>query len=329
MENGGSDPLLKRINEKTRRVKESKYSIPIYVLTVYAASIWLIFVNPCLMHIILPLLAILIPYKLYDEHSFKKLLVVGVVMVILLSFTMAANVSFSIYNQTGREIHSRQITDKRVLQNGTIDPIYGDPDTKFNLTVKVRADLVDLDIDQIDDNIFANITYYGAQGLGGGDYEVYNMTRVNENSDGNGTVEYYAIATGLDESLFHHHFSLKTNMTQDVGDAFLSWEKWEETESGYGPVTLDAPFVLGIITLQESFNMSLFFFLGLGLLWLKKRMEKSVSKSTEGLEEKEEELENNCPECGHLLEGKKECDRCGWIKDPDDELYDEDGEPDL
>jgi len=327
MEDEGSDSLLKRINEKTRRVRESRFSIPIYILTIFAASIWLIFFNPCLMYIILPIMAILIPYKLYDENSFKKLLVVGVVAVILLGFSMSGYYTFIFFNQPAREVHSREIMDERIIKNGTIDRIYGDSQTEFNLTVEVRTDVIenyyDVDVTDIDNDITANITYYGVVGLVGREYETYNMTRVNESSVGKGAVKYYATVTGLEESIFQHHFSLKTNMTEED-----PWEKWEETEPGFGPVTLDEPFVLGIITLQESFNISIFFFLGMGILWLKKRMDKSIVESTEGLEEKEEELEDHCPDCGHLLEGKKECDRCGWIKEEDDEMYDDEGEPD-
>lgn len=320
--------LLKKINEKTRRVRDSRYSIPIYLLTIFAASIWLIFFNPCLMYILLPIMAILIPYKLYDENSFKKLLVVGVVAVILLGFTMSGYYTFILFNQPAREVHSREMMDERVIQNGTIDQIYGDSQTEFNLTVKVRMDVIrehipDIDHNDIDNNITANITYYGVVGVVGREYQTYNMTRVNQSTVENGAVRYYAIVRDLDESIFQYHFSLKTNMTEED-----PWEKWEETEPNFGPVTLDEPFVLGVITLQESFNISLFFFLGMGILWLKKRMDKSVIESTEGLEEKEEELEDHCPDCGHLLEGKKECDRCGWIKDEKDEMFDDEGEPD-
>ncbi len=327
MEDKDSDSLLKKINEKTRKARESRFSIPIYILTIFAASVWLIFFNPCLMYILLPIMAILIPYKLYDENSFKKLLVVGVVAVILLGFTMSGYYAFILFNQPAREVHSREIMNERIIKNGTIDRIYGDSQTEFNLTVEVRMDVIenyyDVDITDIDNNISANITYYGIVGLVGEEYETYNMTRVERSSMENGAVKYYAVIRDLDESIFQHHFSLKTNMTEED-----PWEKWEKTEPGFGPVTLDQPFVLGVITLQESFNISIFFFLGMGLLWLKKRMDRSVSESTEGLEEKEEELEDHCPDCGHLLEGKKECDRCGWIKEEEDERYDDEGEPD-
>lgn len=327
MEEKESESLLKRINEITMMVKESRYSIPIYILTVFATSVWLIFFNPCYMYIFLPIMAILIPYKLFDENSFKKLLVVGIVAVLLLGFSMASYHTFIYFNQPPREVHSEEKMQERILENGTINRIYGDSETKFNFTVEVRLDVIeeyleDIDIKDIDNNIYTNVTYYPFVAMAGREYETYNMTRVNESSGENGVVKYNATVTDFEESMFLHHFSIKTNMTEkDV------WEEWEETERGYGPVTVDEPFVLGVITLQQSFSISIFFFLGIGILWLKKRMDRSVAESTEGLEEKEEELEDHCPDCGHLLEGKKECDRCGWIKEPEDEMYDDEGEP--
>jgi|GEM_PF-2249133 len=326
MEQSEKNSVLDKINQWTRKVRRSRYSIPIYILTVFLASVWLIFFNPCLMYILLPIIAIIIPYKLYDETSFKKLLVVGIVAVILLGFTMSGYYTFVFFNQPAREVHSREIMGERILENGTIDRIYGDSQTKFNLSVEVRMDVLekylDIDVEDIDENIYANLTYYGVVSLDERDYKTYNMMRVNENLTEDGIVKYYTIATNLEESIFRHHFSLRTNMTEDE-----PWEEWEETEPNFGPVTLGKTFVLGVITLQESFSISIFFFLGMGLLWLKKRMDRSVAESTEGLEKKEEELEDHCPDCGHLLEGKRECDRCGWIKEPEDEMYDDEGEP--
>ncbi len=317
MAESGKRSIFSTINEKTRKVRRSRYSIPIYILTVFLVSIWLIFINPCLMNILLPILAILITYKLYDENNLKKLLVVGIGAIILLSFTMGSYHAGIIYDQPSRQLSS----GPGALQNGTIEPIYGDSNTEFNFTVEVNVTRVNASGEDI--SLYANISYTGPEGIRREDYEGYKMSPVNDSDVENDFKEYYVVVSGLPERLFNHYFSLRKDVPVEEGDF-----AWERTSLGFGPITLDRTTALGMISLQQSFSTSVIFLLGMGLLWLKKRMDKSVVESTEGLEEKEEELEDSCPDCGHLLEGKKECDRCGWIKEPEDEMYDDEGEPD-
>lgn len=317
MEQDEKSSVLDKINRWTRKVRRSRYSIPIYILTVFLASIWMIFINPCLMNILLPILAILIPYKLYDENSLKKLLVVGIVAIILIAFTMGLYHVGILYDQPSRQLRS----GPGALQNGTIEPIYGDSNTEFNFTVEVNFTTAIASRGNI--TLYANISYAEAEGIRRDDYEGYEMKPVNDNDGENDIKEYYVVVSGLPERLFNHYFSLRKDVPVEEGDF-----SWERTSLGFGPVTLERRTALGMITLQQSFSTSVIYLLGMGLLWLKKRMDRSVAESTEGLEEKEEELEDHCPDCGHLLEGKKECDRCGWIKEPEDEMYDDDGEPD-
>jgi len=316
MEKSGERSLLGIINEKARKVRRSRYSIPIYILTVFFASIWLILINPCLMNILLPILAILVPYKLYDENSLKKLLVVGITAIILLAFTMGSYHVGILYDQPARQLRS----GPGALQNGTIDRIYGDSNTEFRFTVEVNLTKVGAAREDI--TLYANISYAEAEGIRREDYEGYEMSPVNDNDDENDIMKYEVVVSGLPERLFNHYFSLRKDVPIEEGDF-----SWERTSLGFGPVTLERRTALGMITLQQSFSTSVIFLLGVGLLWLKKRMDKSIVESTEGLEEKEEGLEDYCPDCGHLLEGKKECDRCGWIKEPEDEMYDDEGEP--
>ncbi len=317
MEQSEKNSLLGKINRWTRKVRRSRYSIPIYILTVFLASIWLIFINPCLMNILLPILAILIPYKLYDENSLKKLLVAGIVAIIFLSFTMGFYHIGIIYDQPARQLRS----GPGALQNGTIEPIYGDSNTEFNFTIEVNFTTARASKENI--TIYANISYAEAEGIRREDYEGYEMSPVNNSEGDNEVKEYYVVVSGLPERLFNHYFSLRKDVPVEEGDF-----SWERTSLGFGPITLERRTAMGMITLQQSFSTSVIFLLGIGLLWLKKHMDRSVAESTEGLEKKEEALEDHCPDCGHLLEGKKECDRCGWIKEPEDEMFDDDGEPD-
>ncbi|MFP4001998.1 MAG: hypothetical protein ACLFSM_01155 [Thermoplasmata archaeon] len=320
MENEGSDGVLKKINEKTKEVRESRLSIPVYIFTVFIASLWVIFMNPCLMNLVIPILAILIPYKLYDEYKLRKLIVVGLTVIILIAFSMAFYQTEVIYGRPSRQVDSAE----GKLVNGTVEPVYGDGGTKFNFTVELSEEFVE---NHTEGNykVFANLSYTQVEGLRRDDFDGYMMERVDSDVDKNGTVEFFTIVTDLPDRLFNHYFSLKRNISMSGEEDY----DWERTSLGFGPVTLNRRDVLGIITFQQSISTLMFFFLGVGILWLKRRMDKSISESTEGLEEKEEELEDNCPECGHLLEGKKECIRCGWVKEPEDEMYDEEGEPDV
>ena len=325
MEDEEGISLLETINKKTKVIKESKYSIPAYILTVFIASIWMIFMNPCLMNLLLPLIAILIPYKLYDENSFKKLVVVGIASIILIGLSMSLYHTGVIYDQPSRRIRSE---DGRLL-NGTVEPVYGDSGTTFNLTVDLSEDYLE-EREIRNYSLYANISYTGVEGLRREEYGGYQMEPVEDHNGTGGNVEYYVEVEDLSERLFNHYFSLKRNITYEEGETEGEEDyAWTRTSLGFGPVTLPRTTALGMITLQQSLSTSVFYFLAFGLLWLKKRMDKSVSESTEGLEEKEKELEDSCPECGHLLEGKKECDRCGWVEEPEDEIYDEDGEPDV
>ncbi|MBS3790318.1 MAG: hypothetical protein KGY66_05315 [Candidatus Thermoplasmatota archaeon] len=267
------------------------------------------------MQILLPILAILVPYKLYDENNLRKLLVVGIAAIILISFTMGSYHTVLLFDQSSTQLQSEQGN----LRNGTIEPTYGDTSKTFNMTIELNKTFVQ----ESNYTIYANISLTGTIGFGGEDYKGYNMTRVNDTEGKNGWVEYYAEVEVDDERLFNHYFSLKKDVPVEEGDF-----SWERTSLGFGPITLERKTALVMVTLQQSLSTSIIFLLGMGLLWLKKRMDRSVVESTEGLEEKEEELEDYCPECGHLLEGKKECDRCGWIKEPEDEMYDDEGEPD-
>lgn len=311
-------PLLRKINELTRKANESRFSILVYIATVFVASIWVIFMNPCMMNLLLPILAILIPYKLYDEMDLKKLLVTGIAVIILISLTMAFYHTGVIYDQPSRQIRS----EGRRMINGTVEPIYGDSGTSFNLTVELSWEFIER-YENRNYTVYANLSFTETEGVRRRDYEGYEMSRVDETVEENQTVEYYVIVTDLPERMFNHYFSLKREVPLEEDDY-----AWERTSLGFGPITLPRNNALRIITFQQSISTFLFFFLFMGLWWLKRRMDISVTQSTEGLEEKEKALDDSCPECGHLLEGKKECDRCGWVEEPEDEMFEEE-EPDI
>ncbi len=309
--------FLQTINEKTKKAKNSRFSVPIYVLTSFLASVWLIFVNPCLMNILLPVIAILVTYKFYDEESFKKLIVAGLIVCILISLTTAVYQTGILYGRPSRDLSSQNN-----LYNGTVNPIYGDTNTEFNLTVEVDENFIE-NHDQENFTLYANFSSPTIEGIRQSEFKGYNMSKIN------GTNEYYAVVSDLPKRLFNHFFTLRINITEEMGNMTEdSAYSWETTSLGFGPVTIKRSTALWQITLQRGIATTIVLLLGIGLLWVKKRMDTSVEESTEGLEKKEEELEDYCPECGHLLKGKDECDRCGWVRDIADEKYKENGEKD-
>lgn len=365
---------LERLNQKMKRVKESKFSILIYIATIFVASLWLIFMNPCLMNLVLPILAILIPYKLYEEEELKKIVVAGIIVIILLSISTSLFQMGFIYDQPDQILRSDN------LEHGTVEPLYGDSTTTFNFTVNI-TETFSRDWDPKDYTVYTNLTLSTIGGISREPYEGYEMEPVKR---GNSSVEYYKEVT-LEERLFGHRFSLRKNVTDEMTYLFsLDWEEyarylnestvnetlreafadegydveadanlskeddkwfiledgekkyrikiigeeeleihdilpdedgplysWERTSVGYGPVTIERTRAFQLLTGEYVISTSVIYLLGIGILWWKKRMDSSVEESTEGLEEKEKELEDHCPECGALLKGADKCERCG------------------
>ncbi|MEF8873613.1 MAG: hypothetical protein V5A88_02955 [Candidatus Thermoplasmatota archaeon] len=248
------------------------------------------------MNILLPVLAILIPYKLYGENNLKKLVVVGLVITLLLAVTMSTYQLGLIYEQPHRTLNSDE------FQDGTVDQLYGDPDTTFTFTVNLTKDYVE----GFNYTVYLNLTLATAGRVQQTPYEGYKMRRVAES---NLTYQYSVQVSDLEERLFGHRFSVRRNRTGL--DDELDYD-WHRTSIVYGPITIEESRAFQLLTFEYFTSTAIIFLLGMGLLWVKKRMDKSVSESVEGLEEKEEELEDSCPECGALLEGAKVCKKCGW-----------------
>ncbi len=303
---------LKKFDNKFKKIKRSRFSLLAYIGTVYLVSIWLIFVNPCLMNIILPILAILVPYKLYGEDSLKKILVAGVVVILLLALTIASFQLGMIYDLRP------QTLDSDHFQEGRLEPMYIDgDDTTFNFTVELNKRHVtrgeDMNNYTIDNHtVFLNLTLSTVEYVGVMDYEGYEM---NFYEDTNETYKYYKEITDLDERLYGHYFSVRRNMTIDGEQD----HDWHTTSRGPGPITLERSRAFQLLTLEYFVSTVVVFLLALGLLWAKKRMDKSVSESVDGLEEKEKELEKYCPECGELLDSSETCNKCGWISEDKEE----------
>ncbi|MFP3872010.1 MAG: hypothetical protein ACLFVL_03925 [Candidatus Aenigmatarchaeota archaeon] len=298
MKKEGFTSKLDELNKRFRKVKQSRFSLLVYIGTVFVASLWLIFVNPCLMNVLHPVLAILIPYKLYDENDLKKLFIVGIVSVLLIALSISAFQLGLIYDRPPRLLRSEH------FQDGSVEPLYGDSSTSFNFTVNITREYLERD-DVENYTVYLNLTVTTAAGVGTKDYEKYEMERIAET---NHTYTYHTEVSGLDERLYGHYFSVRRNMTIE-GEPDYDIHR---TSRGYGPITIERSRAFRLLTFEYFFSTVAIFLFGLLILWLKRRMDRGVKESTEGLEEKEKELEDQCPECGALLGESKKCDECEW-----------------
>lgn len=281
---------IRKFKKRVRTVKKSKYSLLIYILTIFVSSIWTIF-TPCISYLAIPILAVYIPSRFYGENGFKKLVVAGFVGTLLITSSATLYHSNYFYTQEMTPVDS----PNNILTEGGVDRIYENTEDPFNFTVLV-------DESRLGDNhtVHLNLSYelWTAEGS-----EVVKKS-YEMNSIGNGT---YFKEIDLDERRYFHRFAV--NHTED------SMVVWEETDQAYGPMTLPFEHTLISIFVQRTPVPVLVFLFIISILWWKNKIKESKEKSTEGLKEKEEKLEDYCPKCGELMEGSDQCPECGFIRD--------------
>lgn len=295
MDKNGYKKILKKLSSRFEKPDDPKYAILKYVIYVYAFSLPFIIIlsyfNPCFLNLVIPAIAVLVPYKLFKEKSLKKVFIAGIIAVLLLNLTFTAYQVEGIYfSQEPGDLSSD------VLSEGTVDKVYGKQKTKFNFTVDL--DTTKLQTDNY--TVYVNITWLTTTQGEEDNYRSFEMNNITNS-------QYYYLFNlkeeDMQDRLYSHHFSIKKNTTNGV--------KWEETDSSFGPFTISRFDAYQVIMLQQVISSILFFVLVIGMVWWRKRMTTSREKSTEGLDEKEKELEDYCPQCGALLEGETTCPECG------------------
>jgi len=278
---------IRDLKTKIQSVKESKYSILIYILTILVVSIWTIF-TPCVSYIAVPIIAIYIPSKLYKEGSFKKLVVAGLLGVLVVSSVATLYHTNFFYSQESTNIES----PNNILKEGRVDRIYEDTDKPFNFTVLVDEDRLEANF-----TVRLNITYElfspeGSEII----KETYNMSHI-----GDGV---YQKEVELGERKYFHNFAVDYVEDDEV--------IWEETDQAFGPMTLPFQHTLISMFIQRTPVPILVYLFIVSILWWREDLKKGKKKSTEGLDEKEKTLENFCLECGELFEGSETCLECGY-----------------
>ncbi len=274
------------IKEKINSVRDTPYSMLIYIATIFAFNIFLVLIGLelCLLSVILSVLAILIPLKFYKEPKLKKVVVAGAISIILIA---AVGTIFHIHILYSQDL---TVLESDNLLNGTVDKIYGDTETLFNFTVEIRNE------SNYNYTVYVNITFFGDDGSS---QEIYNEMRPLNNGS-------YQWETRLDEKQYYHHFTLEATRGNET--------LWESTESTFGPLLIPKGTATLNIFIMRLVSPIITFLIFASLVWWKKGLDKSKSSSVKGLEEKERALEDSCPECGALLKGKDECPDCDWNK---------------
>ncbi len=285
------------LKQKIDSVRDSPYSIIVYIATVFAFAIIpvLIGLDLCLLSMILSVLAILIPLKFYKEPKLKKVVIAGAISIVLIA---AVGTIFHVHLLYSQE---PTILGSDTLVNGTVDRIYGDTETVFNFTVEVPVEMNN------NYTTYVNLTYFGDDGTSEQNI-TGEMRLLNDN------VHYWE--TLLDEKQYFYHFSLETN----VGNETF----WESTDKGFGPLVIPKNTAVVNIFIMRLISPFIIFIIFASLVWWKKGLMDSRGSSIEGLEEKEKALEDSCPECGALLEGEDECPDCDWNLKEEDTIVEKD-----
>lgn len=281
---------ISELKKKVKSVKKSKHALLIYVSAIFISSIWTIF-TPCISYLAIPILAVYIPSRFFGENKIKKLVIAGLLGTLLITSTATLYHSNYFYTQEMTQVES----PNDILTEGGVDRIYEKTEEGFNFTVRV-------DVDRLGENytVHLNISHelWSADGA-----EViedsYNMSSL---GDG-----LYYKEIELEERRYFHRFAV--NYTED------GISVWEETDQAYGPMTLPFEHTLVSIFVQRTPVPLLVFLFIMSILWWKEKIKEGRKKSTEGLDEKEKDLEDYCPECGELFEGANACPECGYKRE--------------
>ncbi len=270
--------------KKIEELRDKPYAVPVYALTVVGVSLPLIFshMDICLMNIIVAIVAIVVPYHLYKDKDVKKVVYAGVIALLLIAIIGTLYHVHIFYSQEPVELESENLSE------GLLEPMYGDSETSFDASVRVR----DLNINQV----LVNFTFQGIE-------DPMLMDEISYELEGqDGVYSNNSIVLG-EERVYNHHFSL--NYTE--GNVTV----WEETDSAIGPLTISRGNLAFSIMLLRTVAPFITFFLVVGLIWWMNRMKTSRSVGKDEFEKKEADLDDYCEKCGNFLDEDGECPDCG------------------
>lgn len=273
-----NDSLKQRIDT----VKDSPYSVPIYIGTVFGIAIVpvLMGLDLCLLGMIIAVVAILVPYKLYKEPRLRKVVTAGAVAIVLIALVGTLFHVQILYSQ------SPETTGSENISMGTVDGLYGDTDTIFNFTAEGPSPVEGI-------TMYLNLTFIGDDGM---------EEEISVEMDHTGQLYYHQRT--LEEKQYLMHFTLESREN--------NISSWEETDKIFGPLLIPKNVAIMSIFIMRFMAPFVMFVLFGALLWWKRGVTKSKDSSMEGLEEKDMALDDACPDCGALLQGEIRCPDCDW-----------------
>ncbi len=273
---------------------DSPHAYILCTSAIIGISLVLILLITSLYAFIIPIAAVLIPLKLFGIEGVKKIFIMGAISILVIATLFAGFQTYYIYDQ------EPDILETDYLKNGSVENLYGDMDTTFYFSVDITTEV------WANHTVYLNITYPGEM-FDLPRVEGYEMEQVNSTS--------YRIAMDFDVNPMNHYFSVY----MEEGDESL----WNETDKGFGPVVISRSYFITFMFLRFTTAPFLLFILLLSLVWWKQQVRKGKLDSTLGLEDKESALDDSCPRCGELLDGKDECSGCDWERSELDKKLEE------
>ena len=286
------------LNKIFNDLKKSKWVWAIYIPLTIPVNLFLTFYGGCFASILVALTTFGIPY-LFGVRSVKTFLKAGTLLIIITGILFGALYTYFMYNQTYL-FESKTVNDMQLL-DGSVTPYLGDENSYFNYTVSYVGTESPSNI-----TVYVNIT-----GLMK-DYDK-NINLIHANG-------LYYNETVLEEDLYLYHFAVHSHNTNT----------WNETEVGFGPITLPFSDMLGSQILQGVIilflNTGLMFYFILVLFWWTKKAKQDrkklygapeaeeEEKAEEREEETEEEFEEEGKEGGKDEEFEEEIEEEGKIE---------------
>jgi ribosomal protein L40E len=281
-------------NLKWQEFRKSKLGLAFGIVLAFLLSYVLLLYGGlliCLPTILVAVILYFVP-RYFGLVSRKKLVVVGLVMMVLLGLASGYTVFLVV-----KDIQPEPVSADDFLTQGTVTPFRGSGSDIYNFTVTVTSENV-----SVSSEVWVNLYDY---------FNTNYLKRINLTHSFNGTSEGSMVfyeRVELSDSIYRHTF----NYNQSADNVVT-------TRTGWGPTMLSESELLGLElyynTLYVVVNVGLWFaFVIMATWWMessKKKVE-AVQKQKKEAEVKVSQEKFVCSECGaDVPVDAKECPQCG------------------
>ncbi len=303
-----------------KRVNQSKLGFLFYLIPITLLSVLLYVVNACYFVLIVPFVAIAIPYYL-GFRGIKKFAVLG--LFILLTNTLAVGAvsaqraldynNFWASDENVREYVEPQNSTGDVLSMGVVSPKVGSPDTNFTYTVLYKSDLPPN---------YVKLFVVDTPLSNGHVPEERTMIQTNPGDTNYENGVEFRFSTTLSSEVPpghpwwpNHFFYFETENANGTWDTTI--EAGSLTSFGFGPMNADPLNQYGYSTFWAFSDMIfviILFYLGLGMYWWLGQAKIKSTQWQERMEamQREEVTEFECDRCGaDVPEDAERCPKCG------------------